>query len=57
MAQWIKWSLPTPEILDLNPVIGKFYLQSTVLKTALKGQKHEKEAKNGPIKNISSCLN
>ena len=29
-------SLPTPEIRGSNPVIGKFYLQSAVLKTVLK---------------------
>ena len=31
----VERSLPTPEIRGSNHVIGKFYLQSTLLKTAL----------------------
>ena len=36
VAQLVEWLPPTPEICDLNPVIGKFDLPSTVLKTVLK---------------------
>ena len=33
-AQLVEQSLPKPEIRGSNPVIGKFYLLSTVLKTS-----------------------
>ena len=26
LAQWVEWSLPTPEIRSSNPYISKFYL-------------------------------
>ena len=29
----VEQSLPTPEIHGLNPIIGNFYLQSTILKS------------------------
>ena len=45
MAQLVEQSLPTPKIFGSNPVIGKFYLLSTILK----GVNNEKEAGNGPI--------
>ena len=32
VTQWVEWSLSTPEICSLNPVIGKFYLHSIVNK-------------------------
>ena len=32
VAQLVEWSIPTPEICASNPVIGKFYLLSTVFK-------------------------
>ena len=56
MAQLVEWSLPTPEIRSLNPVIGKllyrtFNCLSTVNcieKTKIK----KKEAGNGPKNNL-----
>jgi len=32
VAQLVEWMLMTPEFRDLNPVMGRFYLLSAVLK-------------------------
>ena len=32
VAQLVEWSLPTPEIHGTNPVIGNYFLLSTVFK-------------------------
>ena len=45
-------SFPTPEIRGSNPVISKFYSQSTVLKVGIKDENKEKEAWNGPVKKL-----
>ena len=50
VAQFVERSLPTPEIRGLNPVIGKFYLLSTVFKKLYwKNENKEKEAGKGPF--------
>ena len=49
VTQLVERSLLTPEICGSNPVIGKFYLLSILLKDLLKRRKQRKEAGNGPI--------
>ena len=49
VAQLVERLLPIPEIRGSNPVNGKFYLLSAILKSKNK----EKEAGNGPLKKES----
>ena len=42
-AQLVEQSLPKPEIRGSNPVIGKFYLLSTVMKTCTEKTKINKK--------------
>ena len=59
VTQLVERSLLTPEICGSNPVIGKFYLLSILLKDLLKRRKQRKEAVNGPIqktKQIFRCM-
>ena len=42
VAQLVQWSLPKPELLGSDPVIGKFYVLSTVFKRS-------KLKKNRPV--------
>ena len=44
-----EWLLPLPEIRGSNPVVGKFYLLSTVLKPYWKDKNKEKNVEIGPI--------
>ena len=46
VAQSVENSIPTVEIRRLNPVIGKFYLLSTVTNQYWRDKKKEKEAWN-----------
>ena len=51
-SQLMNRSLPTPEVRGSNPVI-------CLLSTILKDKNKEKEAGNGPLKNVSNeqkCL-
>ena len=51
MVQLVEQLLPTQEIGGSNPIIGKIYLLSTVLKNMYwKDENNEKEAENGPFK-------
>ena len=43
VAQLVEQLLPTSEIRSLNPFIGKFYLLSFLLKTALKKTRIKKK--------------
>ena len=49
VAQLVEVVLRQPEISSLNPVIGIYYLLSTVLLKFLKRRKKEKEAANDLI--------
>ena len=33
VAQLVEWSLPKPEVRDLNPVLGKIYIEHSFTKT------------------------
>ena len=33
--QYLDWSLPTPEVRSLNPVISKFYIELLLTKTCI----------------------
>ena len=46
VAQLVDQSLPTPEIRNSNPVIGKIYIER-LLSIVLK--KRKEEAENGPL--------
>ena len=43
-----EWLLPLPEIRGSNPVVGKFYLLSTVLKPYWKDENKAKRCRNWP---------
>ena len=49
VVQLVELSLPPPEISSSIPLIGKFYLPSTVLNLNWKDENKEKEAENGPL--------
>ena len=43
VAQLIEWSLPIPEIQSSNPVIGNFYILSSVFKNCIENTKIKKK--------------
>ena len=47
VAQLVEWSLPTPKVRSLNPVIGKLHI-AYILSTVLK----RKKGREWPIKKI-----
>ena len=56
VAQLVEWSLPTPEVHGLNPVIGKILFMYS-LSTVLKRRKWRKRGRKWPIlkKNHKNC--
>ena len=43
VAQLVERSLPTPEVPSSNPIIGEFYILSTVLNMQIKKDRSEME--------------
>ena len=55
VAQLVEWSLLIPEVISLNPVIGKIYFEHLVTVKCIKKTKIKvKEAENGPFKTITT---
>ena len=49
MAQLEMWALPIPEVPDLNPVIGKIYIEHLFTCLLSSVLNRRKEAGNGPL--------
>ena len=49
VAQLVDQSLPTPEIRNSNPVIGKIYIERLLSIVLKKRKVRKEEAENGPL--------